>query len=294
MVDPAELPEPELPTAGWGREKQEQWICSRWQSAGMTEDHFAGEAAKQYDDDLAEMFEPAVVDPAVDFLADLAGDGRALELGVGTGRIALPLSRRGVPVHGIDLSADMLAQLRAKLRAELRVEPGTERGAEPGAGDIALTHGDFATTTVEGTFRVAYLVFNTIMNLTTQEAQVSCFRNAAAHLETGGCFVVEVMVPDLQRLPHGETIRPFQVSPTKLGFDEYDVATQALTSHHYWKDAIGWHNQSVPFRYVWPAELDLMAQLAGLALRERWGGWQREPFSSGSTSHVSVWGKLHA
>jgi SAM-dependent methyltransferase len=277
----------------------------------MTEDHFAGEAAEQYDDDLAEMFEPTIVDPAVDFLADLAGDGRALEFGVGTGRIALPLSRRGVPVHGIDLSADMLAQLRAKLRVDSGAGPGTEPGtgpgtepgtgpgtepgaqpaAGPGAGGITLTQGDFATTTVDGTFRLAYLVFNTVMNLTTQDALVACVRNAAAHLEPGGCFVVEVMVPDLQRLPHGETIRPFQVGPTKLGFDEYDVATQALTSHHSWKDGTGWHNQSVPFRYVWPAELDLMAQLADLALRERWGGWRREPFTSDSRKHISVWEK---
>ena len=158
------------------------------------------------------MFEPAVVDPAVSFLADLAGDGAALELGIGTGRLALPLSRRGVRVHGIDLSPAMVAQLRAK----------------PGADDIGVTIGDFATTKVDGTFTLAYLVCNTITNLTTQDEQVECFRNVAAHLEPGGCFVIEVGVPRLQRLPPGETVRAFTVTPTQLGFDEYDIAAQIL------------------------------------------------------------------
>ena len=158
----------------------------------------------------ADLFEPAVVDPAVSFLADLAGTGAALELGIGTGRIALPLSRRGVRVHGIELSPAMVAQLQAK----------------PGADDIGVTIGDFATTRVDGTFTLAYLVCNTITNLTTQDEQVECFRNVAAHLEPGGCFVIEVYVPELQRLPPGETVRAFTVTPTHLGFDEYDVATQ--------------------------------------------------------------------
>ena len=208
------------------------------------------------------MFDPAVVDPAVDFLVELAGSGRALELGIGTGRIALPLARRGVPVHGIDLSQAMVARLRAK----------------PGGEDIAVTIGDFATTTVDGTFSLAYLVFNTIMNLTTQEEQVACFRNVAAHLEPGGCFVIEVGVPDLQRLPPGETVRPFHVSETRWGFDEYDVARQGLISHHLELVDGRAEQVSMPFRYVWPAELDLMAELAGMRLRERWSGWRREPF----------------
>src|SRR5215207_6838993 len=164
----------------------------------MPEDHFGEPVAERYDETAADMFEPVVVDSAVDFLADLAGTGAALELGIGTGLIALPLARRGVRVHGIDLSPAMVARLRAK----------------PGAEDIGVTIGDFATTTVEGTFSVAYLVFNTIMNLTTQAAQVACFRNVAEHLEPGGCFVIELHVPELQRLPPGETMRVFQASPT--------------------------------------------------------------------------------
>src|SRR5438876_10493017 len=163
------------------------------------------------------MFEPAAVDPVVDFLAELAGGGATLELGIGTGRIALPLAARGIRVHGIDLSEAMVARLRAK----------------PGGDAVAVTIGDFTTTKVEGTFSLAYLVFNTIMNLTTQEDQVACFQNVAAHLEPGGCFVIEVHVPDLQRLPFGETIRPFHVSETRLGFDEYDIVNQGLVTHHY-------------------------------------------------------------
>ena len=221
------------------------------------------------------MFDPAVVEPAVDFLAELAGDGRALELGIGTGRIALPLAQRGVPVHGIDLSKAMVARLRAK----------------PGGEDIGVTIGDFATTTVDGSFSVAYLVFNTIMNLTTQAAQVACFRNVAAHLEPGGCFVIEVGVPELRRLPPGETIRAFHVSETSWGFDEYDVASQGLISHHFELVDGKLERISIPFRYAWPAELDLMAELAGMRLRERWSGWKREPFTSDSRKHVSVWEK---
>jgi len=235
--------------------------------------YFGERVASRYDESAAEMFDPAVVDPVVDFLAQIAGSGRALELGIGTGRIALPLAQRGVPVHGIDLSKAMVARLHAK----------------PGGKDIEVTIGDFATTTVDGTFSVAYLVFNTIMNLTTQEAQVACFRNVAAHLEPGGCFVIEVGVPDLQRLPPGETILAFHVSETRWGLDEYDVASQGLTSHHFEIVDGKAHRNSIPFRYAWPSELDLMAQLAGLSLRERWSGWKREPFASDSRSHVSVW-----
>jgi SAM-dependent methyltransferase len=237
--------------------------------------YFDERVAVRYDDSAAEMFDPAVVEPVVDLLVELAGNGRALELGVGTGRIALPLAQRGVPVHGIELSNAMAARLRTK----------------PGGEEIAVTIGDFATTTMDGTFAVAYLVFNTIMNLTTQAAQVACFRNVAAHLEPGGCFVIEVGVPELQRLPPGETLRAFHVSETRWGLDEYDVARQGLTSHHFEIVDGRLERLSIPFRYAWPAELDLMAQLAGMRLRERWSGWKREPFTSDSRKHVSVWEK---
>jgi SAM-dependent methyltransferase len=248
--------------------------CS-WHSWPVPEIYFDERIAKGYDAGSTDMFEPAVVDPVVSFLADLAGDGGALELGIGTGRIALPLSQRGVRVHGIDISSPMVAELQAK----------------PGADEIDVTIGDFATTRVRGAFRLAYLVYNTIENLTTQEEQVECFRNAAAHLEPGGCFVIEVTVPALQRLPPGETIRAFHVSPTRLGFDEIDVATQISYSHHY--AAVGDRLEvfSAPYRYVWPSELDLMARLAGMTLRERWSDWKREPFTRESTTHVSVWEK---
>jgi SAM-dependent methyltransferase len=241
----------------------------------MPEDYFGERVAARYDESSADLFEPAVVDPVVEFLAGLAGRGAALEFAIGTGRIALPLVRRGIPVHGIDLSEAMVARLRAK----------------PGAEQIGVTIGDFATTAVEGRFSVAYLVFNTIMNLTSQEEQAACFQNAAAHLAPGGCFVIEVMVPALQRLPPGETVRAFTMTATRLGFDEYDVASQGLVSHHYSVVDGGLEVASMPFRYVWPSELDLMARLAGMTLRERWSGWKREPFTSDSTGHVSVWEK---
>jgi SAM-dependent methyltransferase len=237
--------------------------------------YFDESVAARYDESEPEMFDPAVIDPTVDFLVQLAGEGRALELAIGTGRIALPLAQRGVPVHGIDMSKPMVAKLHAK----------------PGGEDIGVMIGDFATTTVEGTFSVAYLVFNTIQNLTTQAEQVACFRNVAAHLEPGGCFVIEVGVPSLQRLPPGETIRAFHLSETRWGIDEFDVANQGLISHHFQIVDGRVERNSVPFRYVWPEELDLMAQLAGLSLRERWSGWKREPFTSESRKHVSVWEK---
>lgn len=240
-----------------------------------TGNYFDEPVAARYDVDCAEMFEPAVVDPAVSFLAALAGDGSALELGIGTGRIALPLSQRGVRVHGIDLSEAMVAQLRAK----------------PGASEISVTIGDFATTRLGRTFGLAYLVFNTIENLTSQDEQVECFRNVAAHLQPGGCFVIEVEVPPLQRLPPGETVRAFTVSQTRLGFDEFDVAAQGLVSYHYSIEDGKLSVFAMPFRYVWPSELDLMARFAGMTLRERWSGWAREPFTSDSTKHVSVWAK---
>jgi SAM-dependent methyltransferase len=241
----------------------------------MPTNYFGERVAERYDKTSADMFDPATVDPVVDFLAELASDGSALELGIGTGRIALPLAQRGIRVHGIDLSEAMVARLRAK----------------PGSDQIDVTIGDFATTTVNGRFSIAYLVFNTIMNLTSQDEQVACFQNVAAHLQPGGCFVIEVGIPDLQRLPPGDTVRPFTVTPARLGFDEYDVAAQGLISHHYWVGDGKLEVFSVRFRYVWPAELDLMARLAGMSLRERWSGWNREPFTSDSRQHVSVWEK---
>ena len=242
----------------------------------MPELNFDERIAKRYEEFWPDLFEPAVVDSAVNFLAERARTGDALELGIGTGRLALPLSGRGVRVHGIELSPAMVAELQAK----------------PGADDIGVTVGDFATANVAGTFTLAYLVRNTIMNLTTQDEQVACFRNVAAHLEPGGCFVIEVIVPGLQRLPPGETIQAFTVTPTHLGFDEYvDLVAQKSSSHHYWLIDGRLETFSAPFRYVWPSELDLMARLAGMTLRERWSDWTREPFTSESRSHVSVWEK---
>lgn len=241
----------------------------------MPADYFGEQVAERYDDPQDEMFSPAAIEPAIDLLAELAADGAALEFGIGTGRLALPLSRRGVPVHGIDLSAAMLAQLAAK----------------PGAEQIGVTAGDFAHTRVPGSFSLAYLVFNTIMNLTSQDEQVACFANAAAHLSPGGYFVIEVMVPDLRRLPPGETVRPFAVSEDRLGFDSYDVANQGLVSHHYSWDGDRLERGSIPFRYVWPAELDLMARLAGMTLRHRWSDWHRNPFTGDGRGQVSVWQK---
>ncbi len=240
----------------------------------MPEDYFGEEVAAEYDASAEHdpMFSPEAIDPVVDFLVELAGDGRALELGIGTGRIALPLAERGVPVHGIDLSEAMVARLRAK----------------PGAENIGVTIGDFATTKVDGTFTLAYVVYNTIQNLTTQDAQVACFQNVADHLEPGGCFVIEVGLPDLK----GEKLRIFDFGDTHIGIDEYDVANQGLIPHHYTRTADGTFRYSWgPFRYVWPSELDLMARLAGMTLRERWSGWKGEPFTSESTKLVGVWEK---
>ena len=245
----------------------------------MAKARFDEGIAARYDEAEADMYRPEVLGPAVDFLAELAGGGAALEFGIGTGRVALPLSARGVPVHGIELSEPMVEQLRAK----------------PEAGGIGVTVGDFATTRVDGAFRLVYLVFNTITNLTTQEEQVACFRNAAAHLEPGGHFVIEVFVPELRRVPPGERVRAFEVRPPHLGFDEYtDFTGQVLHSHHFWVEDGALRTFSAPFRYVWPSELDLMAQLAGMTRRERWSGWSREPFTDESPSHVSVWEKAVA
>ena len=240
----------------------------------MTGDgYFDERVAARYDESSSEMFAREAVEPAVDFLAALAGDGRALELGIGTGRIALPLVRRAVEVHGIDLSRAMVARLREK----------------PGGEGIPVAIGDFATTRADGAFSLAYLVFNTINNLTTQEEQVACFRNVAAHLEPGGRFVIEVGLPELRRLPPGETMHVFDASEGHWGIDEYDLVNQGLVSHHFSVVDGAIERVSMPFRYVWPSELDLMAELAGMRLRERWSGWKREPFTDESRKHVSVW-----
>lgn len=243
----------------------------------MPEAHFDEPIASRYAVLWPELFERAVVEPAVEFLADSAGTGAALELGIGTGRLALPLSERGVHVHGIELSPAMVAELRAR--------PGSER--------IGVTIGDFATARVDGTFTLAYLVRNTITNLTTQDEQVACFRNVAAHLEPGGTFVIENYIPELRRLPPGERFHVFAATPTHFAYEEYDVATQIAWSHHRFTMDGEPLSFSSPHRYVWPAELDLMARLAGMTLRDRWTDWNREPFTSESRSHVSVW-EAHA
>jgi SAM-dependent methyltransferase len=239
----------------------------------MTANYFGGAIAERYDRSHASMFEAAAVDPAVDFLAALAGDGAALELGIGTGRIALPLAARGIHVHGIELSGDMVAQLRSK----------------PGGEHIEVTIGDFSTTIVDQVFSLAYLVFNTINNLTSQEAQVACFENAARHLQPGGRFVIETGIPSLRRLPYGERFWAFEVTDGYLGVNEFDVAEQRLVSHHLNAVDGRFEKHSIPFRYVWPSELDLMARLAGMTLCGRWSSWQREPFTNESTKHISVW-----
>jgi SAM-dependent methyltransferase len=238
------------------------------------EDHFAGEVAARYDAALGVMGEPDVIGPTVDVLAGLADGGPALELAIGTGRIALPLAARGVDVSGIELSADMVAQLRAK----------------PGGEAIPVTIGDMATTRVPGRFRVVFLVYNTIGNVETQARQVEVFANAAAHLEPGGSFVVEVGVPDLRRLVPGHDAVVCAHAPGYVGFDRYDdLVAQHAVSHHFVAGASGVREVRTPFRFVWPSELDLMARLAGLELWHRWADWHRSPFTADSRSHVSIW-----
>ena len=231
---------------------------------------FDEEVAARYDDSTGSEFDGAVIGAAADSLASLAAGGAALEFAIGTGRIALPLAERQVRVSGIDYSPAMVAQLRAK----------------PGANEIDVVIGDFATTRIAGTFSLVYLVFNTINNQTTQDAQVASFENAATHLDSGGCFVVEVGVPNTRPL------EVFDLSDTHVGVDELDFATQRLVSHHFSLDDGSWQRLSAPFRSVSPGELDLMARIAGMRLRDRWSGWKREPFTSESTKHVSVWEKL--
>jgi hypothetical protein len=241
----------------------------------MPDDHFGPEVAASYDDGVAGMFDAAAIAAVVEVLSELCGDGRALEFAIGTGRIALPLAAHGVEVAGIELSTAMVEQLRRK----------------PGGRELDVTIGDMAGTRIAGSFRLVYLVFNTIGNLTTQEQQVACFANAAAHLEPGGFFVVEVGVPELRRLPPGEQYVVFHADDHGFGIDEYDTASQGLVSHHLRLDGADVGYRAIPFRYVWPAELDLMARLAGMRLESRWADWNRAPFNHESTSHVSVWRK---
>jgi SAM-dependent methyltransferase len=242
----------------------------------MPDNLFGPDVAARYDEDSAAMFAPKVLEPAVDRLAELAGDRPALEFAIGTGRIGLPLARRGVAVTGIELSPAMVEQLRAK----------------PGGAEFPVTIGDMATTRVPGRFGLVYLVFNTIVNLTSQDAQVACFANAADHMQPGGCFVVEVGIPQLRRLPPGERANGF--ASEGGGYwrvDEFDVVEQRQVSHHFSAEDGGVRYKPIPFRYVWPSELDLMARLAGLRLRDRWADWHGAPLTAESRSHVSVWEK---
>lgn len=236
---------------------------------------FDDRIARTYDEDSADMFAPEILGPTIDFIAELADGRRVLEFAIGTGRVALPLSGRGVEVSGIELSPAMAAEMMAK----------------PGADGIPVTIGDMATTRAEGTFGLVYLVYNTITNLLTQDEQVACFCNAAAHLDIGGHFLIEVFVPALRRLPPGESLIAFDISADHVGVDEYDIVNQRLTSRHCWTAKSRGDTFDSPHRYAWPAEFDLMARVAGLTLRERWSDWHRTPFTADSTSHVSVWEK---
>lgn len=234
--------------------------------------------AARYDADHADMATPRALTPVLDVLAGLAGDGPALELGIGTGRVAVPLSQRGVSVAGVDLSAPMVERLREKVSAER----------------LPVVVGDMANATAPaaGTYALVYLVFNTLSNLRTQAEQVACFRNAAAHLRPGGAFVVELWVPQLHRATPGLGIAPMSFDDGYLVVDEYDVATQGCVSHHYRPTTGGQVRYGVGrSRYAWPAECDLMAQLAGLERVARWADWSRSPFVSASPCHVSVWRK---
>lgn len=242
----------------------------------MSDGVFDAAVAARYDSDVAYKFAPEELGPTVDFLARLAGKGRALEFAIGTGRVGLALRERGVEVAGIELSSAMVHQLRAK----------------PGGEAIEVVVGDMTSARVSGEFSLVYLVFNTIGNLLTQDEQVRCFENAAAHLAPDGAFVIELEVPQVRRLPPGERFVPFKVDGGYAGIDEYDLLTQRLDSRHYSVNDDGTGGLFVtPQRYAWPSELDLMARIAGLTLKERWANWHREPFTAESSSHISVWVK---
>ena len=234
------------------------------------------ETAGRYDELSADMFAPDVLDPAVEFLARLAGRGPALELAIGTGRVAIPLAARGIPVSGIELSQPMVDQLRRKASAD----------------EVPVVTGSMATTAAPGSFSLVYVVWNSIGNLCTQEEQVQCFRNAARHLLPGGRFVVELWVPGIRRLPPGQAAVPFEVTDRHAGFDTYDLVTQRGRSHHYRRLDDGSLRYGFSnFRYIWPAECDLMARLAGLELEQRIADWHGAAFTSNSENHVSVWRK---
>ena len=243
----------------------------RW----VAQTEFDSWVAARYERLWPELFDPAVLDPAVELLAELAGAGPVLEFGVGTGRVAVPLSRRGVHVHGIELSPAMAARLRAA---------GDDAGIE-------VTVGDFATTTVAGSFSLVYLLRNTITNLTSQDEQVQAFLNAATHLRPGGSFLIENYVPALRHLPPGQTTRVFAATDEHVGVEEYDIAAQLAVSRHHWVIDGGLRSFSSTHRYAWPAELDLMARIAGLHPTHRWADWRRMPFTSSSSDHISVWAK---
>jgi len=232
------------------------------------------EIAARYDETSAFMFTSEVLDPAVDFLAELAGQGAALELAIGTGRVAIPLTERGVSVSGIELSQPMVDQLHKK---------------RP---DIPVVVADMATAAVDGQFSLVYVVWNSIGNLRTQAEQVACFRNAARHLVPGGRFVVELWVPGIRRFPPGQVAVPFHVGIHHVGLDTYDMTTQQGTSHHYRRHDDGSVTyEASNFRYIWPAECDLMAQLAGMDLERRSADWHGNPFTNDSDNHISVWRK---
>jgi SAM-dependent methyltransferase len=257
-----------------GEEIRSPRTWARQHPARMPDPLFDDWMARRYATLWPELFDPAVIEPAVDFLTDLAGDGAALEFGIGTSRIALPLRRRGIRVHGIELSPAMADQL----------VHDTEHG-------IDVTIGDFANTNLDKTFRLVYLVRNTITNLASQDQQVDAFCNAARHLEPGGCFVIENYIPELRRLPPGQTAHVFTATPTHLAFETYDVAAQIAISHHYWTIDGELRTFSSPHRYLWPAELDLMARIAGMRLQQRYSDWSRAPFTADSRGHISVWEK---
>ena len=241
----------------------------------MPKDYFAERVAARYDEDDAAMFDPAVVEPVVDFLVGLAQDGAALELGIGTGRIAIPLCQRGIRVHGIDLSEAMVARMRAK--------PGAER--------IGVTIGDFATAKVQGSFSVVYLVYNTIGNLVRQDDQIRCFQNAARHLADDGVFVLECRVPTAPGRHGHQYVDPARIAADEVVLDvgQYDPVTQVLDLNHVRISASGIILEPICLRLAYPPEFDLMARLAGLRLRERWGGWNGEPYTATSWRHVSVY-----